>query len=49
VTLVTAAAELSRSAGWIEVASEARAVEAALWTQRRRGGPTRAKPGIRDR
>ena len=36
-TLATAASEAARVAGWTAVAADARAVESALWTQRRGG------------
>jgi DNA-binding winged helix-turn-helix (wHTH) protein/tetratricopeptide (TPR) repeat protein len=39
VTLATAASELARTAGWAEVMADARAVESALWIQRRGSGP----------
>ena len=39
VTLATAASEPARAAGWVAVAADARAVESALWTQRRGSGP----------
>ena len=42
-TLATAASEAARVAGWAAVAADARAVESALWTQRRGGSAERRR------